>query len=170
MLGIKELQKRAHETAVAKGWHESALLDENGVPTVTQFIAWMGLAHSEAAEADDETAHHYIVKGKPEGKIVELADVVIRLLDTSGACGYEYASCIAPEATNVHCAIAKITECARKEGVLSFRTRAAMDNAIDWCFETACELGYNADMFKAVIVEKMDFNETRPHRHGGKLA
>jgi hypothetical protein len=171
-MNLEELQKRAHETAVAKGWHESTLKDENGKPTVTQLLAWLFLALSEIAEAEEETELHYVANGKPEGKVVELADAFIRLLDTAGACGYETIYVIpagdAPVETPL-VAIANIGEFARLNGVHGFGTHFQLYSALTSIRVAAVELGYT-DEFERVIVEKMDYNETRPHRHGGKLA
>lgn len=167
-MNIIELQNRCYETAKAKGWHDHDQLDENGVPTVTQFLAWVALAHSELAEAEEETAHHYVVDGKPEGKLVELADVVIRLLDDAGACGWAYVNGYTrPLSVNV--ALGRLTEAVRKHGV----NRDAMVSlylACDCAFIEAREFGYEANLFKSVILEKMAYNDTRSYRHGGKLA
>jgi hypothetical protein len=167
-MNIQELQARAHATAVEKGWHDNTLRDENGVPTVTQFVAWMGLVHSEIVEAENETAHYYHDGAKPEGKVVELADVVIRLLDVAGACGFKLCAG-ASGFSDVHASVAAITERARKDGVSRFAATLLYE-AVRSAISAAGRLGYDWRLFEAVIVDKMNFNDTRLARHGGKLA
>lgn len=141
MKNLKELQSQAHQIAVEKGWWEndrnmgeqialmhselSEALEEwrrNPDPTVV----WYGYPESLARECSHietvsqeptQTCNHRdaasTIRGKPEGFGVELADCVIRILDT-------------------------------------------------------CET-YGLDL-EALIVEKMNYNRTRPYRHGGKSA
>ena len=110
-MNIKDMAEEAYETAKSKGWHD------DGPPPIPQTIA---LYHSELSEALEEfrkntdLPHTYLREdGKPEGFLVELADVFIRIGDTLGA-----------------------------EGL--------------------------TDQFLHALRMKMDFNKTRPHRHGGK--
>jgi hypothetical protein len=82
---IEELIERAHATAVDKGWWDG---DPAARPLGDQFANF----HAELSEAWEEyragaalweirlDAH-----GKPEGFVVELADVFIRIADTLGA-------------------------------------------------------------------------------------
>lgn len=106
-ISLKELQRIAHENAVAKGWHETRRSDGEMIC----------LMHSELSEALEELrngktpAEIYFKDQKPEGVPIELADVVIRVFDFCGL--------------------------------------------------------HNIDL-QAAIVTKMVYNQTRPHRHGGK--
>ena len=122
---FRQLQIAVHETALSKGWYN---------PPKT-FGEYLVLLHAEISEALEEyrnshqphEVYHvhpsqpfiegadiHLVPGpqKPEGVPIELADLLIRLLDT-------------------------------------------------------CEY-YNIDLIGAVL-EKMQYNETRSYRHGGKV-
>ncbi len=75
---LLELQGVAHATAVTKGWHD-------GADPERDFQKWIALAHSELSEALD--AHR---KGRGLAAIgEELADVVIRVMDTAEAMGID---------------------------------------------------------------------------------
>jgi len=76
---LSDLQRIAHDTAVAKGWHpEGENPDE-------LFPRWGMLAVTEIAEAVQ--AHRKYES--PEVVADELADVLIRLLDTAQAVGVD---------------------------------------------------------------------------------
>lgn len=81
---IKDLIKAVHDWAVGKGWWDG------GPRSIgDQFSNF----HSELSEAWEEYRKHgmdsekfiYVQDGKPEGLAVELADLVIRVVDTCGA-------------------------------------------------------------------------------------
>ena len=112
-LTIRELQERAHKTAIEHGWW-------TGERNVGELIALM---HSELSEALEEWREYGYVSArraweagaepKPVGLGAELADCVIRIAD--------------------------------------------------FCKH------YNLDL-AALLEMKMEYNETRPYRHGGKRA
>lgn len=138
---LASMAREVHETAVSKGWWDNpvpeALIQEllnlfsRGTikkDDIIEAVAkhWprrnvgemMMLWVTEIAEAYEEYRKGrlddtYAVDGKPEGGVIEVADLVIRILDTS--------------------------------------------HDRDW------NLGY-------AIRKKMDYNKTRPYRHGGKLS
>lgn len=88
-MDLKDLQREAHEIAREKGWHDEPR-------SVAHLIA---LCHSELSEALEEArkvadpallliwGSHTVIDGqtvdnpKPEGFAIELADLVIRVLD-----------------------------------------------------------------------------------------
>ncbi len=75
---IKEWQKKVFDIAKSKGWYDA------DVPQSTTIERHM-LIVSEVAEATEEVRNGkppiYIKDGKPEGEAIELADVVIRVMD-----------------------------------------------------------------------------------------
>lgn len=95
---ILEWSKEIHENAVAHGWWEE------GNRNIGEQIALM---HSELSEAleewrknkDLETVYYNVelgtVSSKPEGFGVELADCVIRIMDTCFKCGIDLEEMIA---------------------------------------------------------------------------
>lgn len=90
------LQKEAHRVALEKGWYEpSKTLGET-----------LLMYHSEVTEALDDyrevgdnptelrRTDHRDEKGKPLGFAIELADIIIRVLDTSEYLGIDLAEAI----------------------------------------------------------------------------
>lgn len=97
-----------HALAVSKGWYEDINLDELRHVTqhgsladdedrryaATYVLSRIALMHSELSEAVEEARHDryrmYLgPDGKPEGVVVELADAVIRIMDTAAALGLD---------------------------------------------------------------------------------
>jgi NTP pyrophosphatase (non-canonical NTP hydrolase) len=114
---IKKIAEKVHRTAESKGWWDENIVAGKVIPRSIgdQFANF----HSEISEAwelyrDGKPMDHvWLEEGKPEGIGVELADCIIRILDT--------------------------------------------------CEEYKIDIAYCLKL-------KMKYNETRPYRHGGKLA
>ncbi len=116
---LTDIQHLVHKTAVEHGWWENTTKKDCPVPEK------LCLIHSEVSEALEEyrnsTQPIYFIeqenpalagtRAKPEGIVIELADVIIRILDLCGFMG--------------------------------------------WDIEQA-------------LILKMEYNDTRPYRHGGK--
>ena len=84
---IREAQERAYAIAKSKGWHDEP----------RSFGDLMALAHSELSEAlesyrSDGMRCSIRQDGKPEGVAPELADVVIRVMDTCAYLGIDLES------------------------------------------------------------------------------
>lgn len=85
-LRLKDLADAVHNWAKGKGWWD---------PEQSKtFMEQCTLFHSEISEAVEEWRHghdpteiYYAEDGKPEGIPVELADCLIRILDTSARYG-----------------------------------------------------------------------------------
>ncbi len=78
MLNIHDLVEESHATAIEKGWWDQD----------RSFGELIALCHSELSEAleawrDEDPPLHY-EEDKPEGWLVELADVLIRVGDMVG--------------------------------------------------------------------------------------
>lgn len=103
-LTIEDRQEQAYKTSASKGWHEHPMCAKRGVKAhgaqkppegVNHYIVGtkVALIHAEVSEAmecvrendwlpriDEET-------GKPEGFAIEMADAVIRIMDTMESLG-----------------------------------------------------------------------------------
>lgn len=170
---IDELAKQIHETATARGfWEEERNLGE-----------MLMLVVSELAEALEEHRDNkdilYFVEGKPEGTVVELADAVIRCLDTLYSrwkhFGYgpmqnmyddyritqSVPTSAWPEIDNFGDALFHITRLVGR----------AHDNilwlmhVVVYCERVAGHLG--GDIWQTAAI-KMTYNDSRPYKHGKK--
>jgi hypothetical protein len=170
---IKELIERAFTNAVGKGWHDKPA-------TFGELIA---LCHSEVSEAwaEDIAMGVYFNKGnpKPEGFAVELIDVCIRIFDMAGKFEIElfpFALCLSIPVRydkdyfccRIHQLLSDTLELYRvgvkphgKNEITEKLSEiiAFIDIGLTQYYET------NVD---EVIELKMNYNETRPYRHGGK--
>lgn len=117
---------------------------------------------------------------KPEGFWVEIADLLIRIADTMGAYQWqcqdqdqetefvissEHAADTPRFTATLHTAIAVIYDC--KENVFQDDAAVTLSETIIVCCAFARQCG--VDLW-SLIELKHAYNQTRPIRHGGKLA
>jgi hypothetical protein len=207
---IEELCKRSYDTAVAKGWHEESR-------SLGEVITLMHSEVSEALECWRDSSHKledvWVSEGgKPEGFVIELADLLIRIADTATDMklplekilfntlipmlgrGYEHMVIkekhleTIPEMLGlIHIHLARAYDAsfvsgAALEGMVrgwvalpptspvlqpEIKLRITCNLADAIVFAGAICQRYKLDLEKAVLL-KMDYNDTRPHRHGGK--
>ena len=93
MDGIRAAQELAHKTATDAGWYTNPV---TGEPVKRNFGEVVALMHSELSEAleadrkslkDDKLPHR-------DGREVEFADCIIRILDTAAALGMDLAGAL----------------------------------------------------------------------------
>lgn len=172
-----ELTAEIHTVAIAKGWWEKP----------REMGEMIALAHSEISEALEEVRNgkletYYTDVGaggprKPEGFYVELADAVIRLLDTAGSRKVDIVLDdgrvreFHPNLPTNLCRIHRQLSEAGLWGELLEQDWArahfheAMQQVISTIFALAKHLGKD---LMPVVEEKMAYNRSRPYRHGGK--
>lgn len=168
---LAELAELVHNMAKEKGWWAG----ERTWPEIACLI------HSEISEAvecyrNGELDRH-IIDGKPEGLVVELADVVIRCLDylatRSGALdGIGYKRTVGESV--VKCAFmppeTMINGLFDMHQALS-RTGVTNADRIWYCLGDVFSVAKKFDLdLASAIVAKIEYNATRPYRHGGKKA
>lgn len=92
-IGLEKCQRLAHETATDAGWYRDPA---TGEPVTRNFGEVVALMHSELSEAleadrkglkDDKLPHR-------DGREVEFADCIIRILDTAAALGLDVAGAV----------------------------------------------------------------------------
>ena len=187
-MNLNRIAKEAHQTAVEHGFWEPE-------PTFGELIALMHSELSEALEAFREgqlmvwhvcyapdsiyeCEEHQECKetcecreAKPEGIAVELADCIIRILDWAGHEGTEFKpvpiarDCVCEKTGEIiaecHWMISKAYENRNHPAVADSYLNRCVSYILAWAKEN------ELDMY-AIIREKMDYNKTRPYRHGGK--
>lgn len=91
--GLASAQALAHKTATDAGWYNDP---QTGAPVERNFGEVVALMHSELSEAleadrkglmDDKLPHR-------DGREVEFADCIIRILDTAAALGLDVAGAV----------------------------------------------------------------------------
>lgn len=158
---LKQLQVEAHQIAVAAGWWEPAPSDD---AVWCNFLAEVSEAWEEY-RAGWPLADIRTVNGKPEGFFVEIADLVIRIADYAEARWWELGCRVVPPQTNPATFCLWLSELligSREDG-----NPYTFNTVVGGCLAFAEQHGVN---LQDVVRLKMDYNRTRPYRHGGKIA
>lgn len=169
-LDFPALAERSHALAVEKGWWPGIMVTSDRIDEAVTLIA------SELFEALDEYRNgvplaeiRYSETGKPEGYVVELADVIIRCADLAGRL------CMADK---VHLADKRFDD---EPVILSpvRMVRIAAEHAlvthtpIGYVDDTVAIVCMHCDALGLPLAEAIEikhaYNRTRPHRHGGKV-
>ncbi len=184
-MNLSELQKEAHAIAVAHGWWDIER-------TFGDLIALVHSELSEALEAYREYGlegwssltmpYHPRTPKKPEGVASELADVVIRVVDMTEYERVDLTSTIASQLEGVsegdmsrvsfgdwiaicHVAFSHAFEMREYENPAEETWDEHLADGCHIVFRMAAHYGIDLD---AAIEAKMEYNRTRPYRHGGK--
>jgi len=174
-MDIKKLAAQINKTAHEKGWYEKG--ERN-------FHEVVALMHSELSEALEEwRAGHgldevRIENGKPEGVPIEMADAYIRILDTCqelslpvetrlGGPISDKSIPFSADIANLHWGLSQALDDLDLD-VTRPEPKSWQLGAVAAEIELVCEK-WSIDL-EAAIVQKMAYNETRSHRHGGKKA
>ena len=189
---IEELCRRSYDMAVAKGWHEQK----------RSFGEAISLFHSEVSEAlecfRDPARQPGAIwlsdGGKPEGMVFELADLLIRIGDTSidmdlpvigslhnttvGMLGYgcndfllyedHKVTALGDMLSVVHIHLSKAFDCGLKDCPATTREVAAHLARAMNVVGGICRI-HHWDL-ESAVAEKIAYNENREYRHGGKRA
>ena len=169
-------QATVHQNSVDHGWWPSLELEaiKASIPEKLALIA------TEIKEATDCYRFNqydvFIENGKPEGLPVELADVVIRILDLMGAMQLGWCSSGSAERIDAHVFqqpniahlidiykchdyVSEALECHRVSDYESMEI--ALVSLVHYCFLLYPDL-------ITQIEAKHTYNSQRPYRHGGK--
>ena len=172
-MNLTELQREAHAIAKAHGWWDEER-------TFGDLIA---LVHSELSEALEWYRTWGGVRlgsnppesmtndlGQPIGVASELADVVIRVADMAEH--YDWAlevdddPCSVPFANSFGSWVAELHyRVATAYATYPANTSWCLSRVVALVQEMAAHYGIDLD---AAIEAKMEYNRTRPYRHGGK--
>jgi NTP pyrophosphatase (non-canonical NTP hydrolase) len=182
---LETMEAEVEQYCRDKGWYD----------TDVPFQTALALLHEEASEAghawrvhglEDATGQQDLAVlggtkdvslAKPEGVGSELADVLIRLLDDSTRYGLDLPAKV-KRCTKLFALSGDfLTEVNTLHNLISFASMTWEDNDdryVDDLVEVHAFLvqmaGYYGVDLMAEYERKMQFNRTRPHRHGGRRA
>lgn len=172
ILNVRELIRASHAMAVEKGWwtrgDDGCLLPRSWIEQCNNFHAEVSEAWEEyrAGRADVWMAEN----GKPEGFLVEVADLLIRLADTCGSLGIVEFQ--APDRFPSVDTKERLIDALHGQ-LQALRNSNGLPEHISAIFSTCFDYASRAlstEHLWSAISLKMDYNATRPFRHGNKLA
>ncbi len=91
--GIRHMQALAHQTASDAGWYRNPQTGETITRNFGEVVALMHSELSEALEADRKGLKDDKLTNR-DGREVEFADCIIRILDTADALGLDVAGAL----------------------------------------------------------------------------
>lgn len=185
-----EFAKEVHQVAVEHGWWEKR-------PSFADMVV---MFHSELSEAVEEYRNgrpmvycegmnsnaacweepcggmeclRNFQDRKPEGVAVELADCILRILDTLAEAGVDIDAEITYPVTGD--GIIEIIARSHRNISEAYATRVAYDGQDGYSCLVRCvgdimgwAIGSGVDM-EAILRAKHEYNKIRPYRHGGKV-
>lgn len=168
-MDYQRLQEKSYRIAEEHGWH-------NDGRDFHDYIALMHCELSEAVESfrvDQDYTKIYYVNGKPEGVPIELADLLIRIADTTKQLGHDLETDIVESAEVTDFPSAMVN--ARFIRMINYaHTMTCGINEscprlfADVCLYVICWCRFHRLDIEEAIEIKHTYNETRPYRHGGK--
>lgn len=186
---LNDLVKEIHETAVSKGWW-----DEPRSPLEIHALIHSEIAEATESVRNGEEPFFFhkpsLVsvdnRKKPEGQTVELVDAVIRILDffghngwnfdeikdilenTVGDVGYKSAVESIKSPLEFHAFVHAIIASASHEFITTGGNEDGehyLVRVVDVIRRYFVTNGWD---FEEILKAKMEYNKTRPYRHGGK--
>lgn len=166
----------SYEIAKSKGWHDNDEMGPDGTPSARQRLAWVALILTEFGEYWDDECEDKAWKiepnGKPIGYMSEIADIWIRCADTLGACGEPIDANESDTESSGITSKSRIRILAHAAEFTRTGDHAKYASALRLLMRN-CE-GFNIRRsgitFEEALRVKTEYNKTRSHRHGGKLA
>jgi hypothetical protein len=102
---------------------------------------------------------------KPEGFVVELADLLIRVADYCGR--FKITPLVTKERSTGHVRVGRLVRLLHRELESDHMERRWLGHVIGMAISYSSA---NNLPLERAIAEKMAYNRTRPYRHGGKVA
>ena len=197
-MSLNELAKEAHQIAVDHGWWSPepsfgdlvALMHSELSEALEEYRAGNRIRPGEPTPMVYYSGRGYVATDttecckKPEGIAVELADCIIRILDWMGKeqmdadkLMYESTQRVMPEVPkrinntsfgncisrwHLLLSLGYVHWCREPGEYAALRIALCMAEILDWAGKEGVDM-------EAIIREKMEYNKTRPYRHGGKL-
>ena len=198
MIDLNEFAKEVHANAVAHGWYDGGERTEaeifanihsewseafdayaHGLPwyyhhcgdPATKDRICEDFADCYSRKIGWDGDHCFMRNKKPEGIAVELIDGVIRILDFVGymvSKGEKISACwpfveIEENFCKLICVMHDLTHYAR---CFKCDTEASLSLIIGNVFGLVRKMGLDPE---TIMIEKHEYNKTRPYRHGGKV-
>jgi len=158
-MNLKQLQEAAYANAKAKGFRDNPR-------TVAEENMLIRSELAEAFEAYRDGDVLFILRdGKPEGILVELADVVIRCAETAEHHGMDLSKPVPCEPAPY--GLVEILEAANNCLAHDHISEHALVCIVRLMFSAADQWANSIGLWTAIEI-KMDYNATRPRMHGGK--